>query len=235
MYTLIYELENVEAYFYAGDCVEGYLVVWRGKDYTSVFLNGCSSKLLYYLPTDENMIIRVSRELLSEAIALLEDRGNVRVEHFLDMTVSFREFRPYKPEEAVKLSVKHLPSFLQLKRMQYGGISEERAREILVKRRYYGCFNEDVLVSYACSYFKTPEVWVIGDVFTHPDHRGRGYAKIVTSAITRDAVSSGAKALLHVRSDNKPALKVYRRLGYKEVREQYWLIYTPRREKLFKG
>jgi len=73
-----------------------------------------------------------------------------------------------------------------------------------------------VLVSIACAYLKMPEVWLIGDEFTHPNHGGRGYAKT--------AVASGAKALLHVREDNKPAIKVYEALGYKEISRKQWIF-----------
>ena len=81
-----------------------------------------------------------------------------------------------------------------------------------------------MLVSIACAYLKMPEVWLIGDEFTHPNHGGRGYAKAVTSAITKAAVASGAKALLHVREDNKPAIKVYEALGYKEISRKQWIF-----------
>ncbi|MCD6278253.1 MAG: hypothetical protein J7J11_01075 [Desulfurococcales archaeon] len=53
---------------------------------------------------------------------------------------------------------------------------------------------------------------------------GEGTAKAVTSAITKDAVASGARALLHVREVNKPAIKVYEALGYKEISRKPWIF-----------
>ncbi len=50
-----------------------------------------------------------------------------------------------------------------------------------------------------------------------------GYAKAVTSAVTRDAIFSGALAMLHVEEENEPAIRAYRRLGYRVVRRKPWI------------
>lgn len=118
--------------------------------------------------------------------------------------------------------------FLKLKEAGGSVLGEEEALEIMGKRRYYGVFDEKQLVSIACSYLRTADVWLTGDVYTHPAYRGRGYAKAATSAITRDTVVSGARALLHVAADNEPALRVYRALGYRAVSRKPRMFYSPR-------
>ena len=57
---------------------------------------------------------------------------------------------------------------------------------------------------------------VVGNVLTHTDHRGRGYAKAVTSAVTAELLRFCDQVVLNVRSDNPPAIAAYRRLGYTE-------------------
>ncbi len=57
---------------------------------------------------------------------------------------------------------------------------------------------------------------VVGNVLTHTEHRGRGYAKAVTSAVTAELLRSCDQVALNVRSDNPPAIAVYRSLGYVE-------------------
>lgn len=57
---------------------------------------------------------------------------------------------------------------------------------------------------------------VVGNVLTHVDHRGRGYAKAVTSAVTAELLRSCDQVVLNVRADNPPAIAAYRRLGYRE-------------------
>ncbi len=57
---------------------------------------------------------------------------------------------------------------------------------------------------------------VVGNVLTQTDHRGRGYAKAVTSAVTAELLRSCDEVVLNVRADNPPAIAAYRRLGYQE-------------------
>ena len=57
---------------------------------------------------------------------------------------------------------------------------------------------------------------VVGNVLTHVDHRGRGYATAVTGAVTQELLRFCDQVVLNVRSDNPPALQAYRRLGYTE-------------------
>ena len=55
---------------------------------------------------------------------------------------------------------------------------------------------------------------VVGNVMTHVDYRGRGYATAVTSAVTAELLTFCDQVVLNVRADNPPALAAYRRLGY---------------------
>jgi predicted GNAT family acetyltransferase len=57
---------------------------------------------------------------------------------------------------------------------------------------------------------------VVGNVLTHLDHRGRGYATAVTGAVTGELLRFCDQVVLNVRSDNPPALLAYQRLGYTE-------------------
>ena len=57
---------------------------------------------------------------------------------------------------------------------------------------------------------------VVGNVLTHHQFRGRGYAKAVTGAVTAELLRTCDQVVLNVRSDNPPALHAYRRLGYQE-------------------
>jgi predicted GNAT family acetyltransferase len=59
-------------------------------------------------------------------------------------------------------------------------------------------------------------VGAIGNVYTHREHRGRGYGAAVTSAVVRELIrrSTGTIAL-NVRSKNDRAKRVYQRLGFR--------------------
>jgi GNAT superfamily N-acetyltransferase len=57
---------------------------------------------------------------------------------------------------------------------------------------------------------------VVGNVLTHAEYRGRGYAKAATSAVTNELLRYCEHVVLNVRADNPPAIAAYRRLGYQE-------------------
>ncbi len=51
-----------------------------------------------------------------------------------------------------------------------------------------------------------------------PGHQGRGYGRVVLSALLDLAAERGAvQALLEVRADNAPAQRLYERLGFKRI------------------
>ena len=58
---------------------------------------------------------------------------------------------------------------------------------------------------------------VVGNVYTHPDYRGRGYATVATSAVTETLLERCGDVVLSVSEENEPALQAYRQLGYGEA------------------
>ena len=101
--------------------------------------------------------------------------------------------------------------------------SEEKCKELLEKSNVYGIFDESKLVSAAISVKRLPEVGEIMGVFTHPKYRGRGFGKMVVSAATENVLRYADGANLYVGVDNKPAIKVYKRIGYKNIDDWYWV------------
>jgi predicted GNAT family acetyltransferase len=64
---------------------------------------------------------------------------------------------------------------------------------------------------------------MIGGVYTHPDHRSRGYATLATSTVTEEALKNAETAALFVRSDNYSAIRVYEKIGYKNIGKKLWV------------
>ncbi|MCU0483716.1 MAG: GNAT family N-acetyltransferase [Chloroflexi bacterium] len=83
---------------------------------------------------------------------------------------------------------------------------------------YYGVWVNGRLVAAAGTHVISREarLGVVGNVLTHVDYRGRGYATAVTGAVTAELLRTCDQVALNVRSDNPPALAAYRRLGYRE-------------------
>jgi GNAT superfamily N-acetyltransferase len=56
------------------------------------------------------------------------------------------------------------------------------------------------------------------DVFTHPQVRGQGLARLLCSRLLAQAHAAGARvAYLQVDADNDPARAIYRRLGFADA------------------
>jgi ribosomal protein S18 acetylase RimI-like enzyme len=60
-------------------------------------------------------------------------------------------------------------------------------------------------------------VAVVGNVFTHPEARGKGYATATTSAVTETLLDYCDHVVLTVDPNNTPAVAAYARLGFREV------------------
>jgi RimJ/RimL family protein N-acetyltransferase len=84
---------------------------------------------------------------------------------------------------------------------------------------YYGVFEDERLVAVAGTHVVSPQegVAVVGNVFTHPRFRGRGFAERATSATTRHLLNRCPNVVLTVDPKNTPAIRAYQRLGYREV------------------
>lgn len=83
---------------------------------------------------------------------------------------------------------------------------------------YYGLRVHGRLVAAAGTHVVSPaaRLAVVGNVLTHGDFRGRGYATAVTGAVTAELLKSCDHVVLNVRADNPPAISAYRHLGYAE-------------------
>jgi RimJ/RimL family protein N-acetyltransferase len=84
---------------------------------------------------------------------------------------------------------------------------------------YHGVFVEGRLVAVAGTHVASPEerVAVVGNVFTHPAERGRGYGTLVTSATTLALLQVCDDVALTVDPGNSPAVRAYQRLGYRDI------------------
>lgn len=88
--------------------------------------------------------------------------------------------------------------------------------------RYVGCRRTDGrLVAVAGVHVYSPryEVAALGNVATLPSHRGRGYGSRATAHLCSRLVEEGLVVGLNVRADNVPAVRSYRRIGFRVVAE----------------
>lgn len=89
----------------------------------------------------------------------------------------------------------------------------------LVDGVYHGVFIGGYLVSIAGTHVvsRAERTAVVGNVFTHPRYRGRGFATVATSAVTAELLSYCDLVVLTVETKNDPAVAIYSKLGYQPV------------------
>lgn len=79
---------------------------------------------------------------------------------------------------------------------------------------YLGICREGKLVAMAGQRLKVPGYTEVSAVCTHPDHTGRGFARILMTEVMRRIRDRGETPFLHVREDNARAIEIYRSLGF---------------------
>jgi RimJ/RimL family protein N-acetyltransferase len=139
------------------------------------------------------------------------DPGPQMVRMWVDRTT----FRPF-PADATRL----LPvESGELNRLYQLGFASWLPASAISEGVYYGIRIGGRLIAAAGTHVVSPaaRLGVVGNVLTHIDHRGRGYATAVTSAVTAELLRICDEVILNVRADNPPALQAYRRLGYAEL------------------
>jgi GNAT superfamily N-acetyltransferase len=233
VYDLVHEFRNIDIILGASNNeIESYILIWRGPRLHGIHLWRPARELISRLKIQPDRVAYThlcenEEEHIELVIRKLKEIGYNRVEKrtFYNMICTEDTFSPNDKEElAVRLRPHHSELFLELRRSRGQTLNQEEAREILKKRRYYGVIVDGKLVSTASRYITLEEIHMIGDVYTRPEYRGRGYAKAATSAITREAIVSGAIASLHVEANNEPAIKVYRSLGYIVAKIHDWIV-----------
>ncbi len=130
----------------------------------------------------------------------------------LRMWVDAAHFRPF-PSDVRRL----LPVEIgELNRLYQLGFASWLPASAISDGLYYAVRVGGRLVSAAGTHVISPaaRLAVVGNVMTHTDFRGRGYATAVTGAVTVELLRFCDQVVLNVRADNPPALAAYRRLGY---------------------
>lgn len=132
----------------------------------------------------------------------------------LRMWVDRASFTPYSG-----VALRLLPVEIgDLNRLYGYGFTSWLPAESISSGVYYGVRDGGRLVAAAGTHVISPEARMaaVGNVMTHPEHRGRGYAKLTTSAVTQELLRTCDQVVLNVRSDNPAAIAAYSSLGYRE-------------------
>lgn len=83
---------------------------------------------------------------------------------------------------------------------------------------FYGSFNKEIIakVNTNGQGFGYSQ---IGGVYTKPEYRNQGISTYLMKILLNEIHSSGKNAVLYVKKENKPALSLYRKLGFDIVND----------------
>jgi predicted GNAT family acetyltransferase len=89
---------------------------------------------------------------------------------------------------------------------------------------YIGIRCEGKLVGMAGERLKVPGYTEVSAVCTHPNHTGKGYARVLMEEIMRGIREREEIPFLHVRRDNTRAVELYERLGFRTRRTLHYAV-----------
>jgi predicted GNAT family acetyltransferase len=113
------------------------------------------------------------------------------------------------------LDISHIDEMLALTELTKPGPFSKRVPEL---GSYLGIHEAGRLVAMAGERIRLSGYAEISAVCTHPDHRGRGYASSLVSALIQRITRRDETPFLHVRTENVEAIRVYEKLGFKTRR-----------------
>lgn len=133
----------------------------------------------------------------------------------LDQMIAL-EPRPLPPEPLPGVELRILtpadaPAMVELAHLTQPGPFELRTLEL---GTFYGVLDQGRLLAMAGKRFHVPGAIEVSGVCTHPDARGRGYARHLMSRVIDEIVQAGRMPFLHTRSDNASAIRIYESLGF---------------------
>lgn len=119
---------------------------------------------------------------------------------------------PVGPNIAIRrLTQEDVPAMVELAHRTEPGPFQQRTHELGV---FFGIFEDGRLLAMTGQRLHLPGFVEISAVCTHPDARGRGYARILIAEVIAHVVSQGETPFLHVFAHNAQAIRVYQAMGF---------------------
>jgi len=109
------------------------------------------------------------------------------------------------------LGIGQRPEMLALARLAFPDFFRERTAEL---GTYLGIFEDGRLAAMAGERMALDGLREISGVCTHPDHTGRGHARLLTHALLHRHRKQGLNTFLHVSEGNVAARGLYQAMGF---------------------
>jgi predicted GNAT family acetyltransferase len=123
----------------------------------------------------------------------------------------------------MRLTEADVPDMLALTALAKPGPFQRRTIEM---GRYFGIRCDGQLVAMAGERFHLTGYREVSAVCTHPDHRGKGYARQLVGSLVNDNFAEGIIPFLHAASTNAPAIHLYEALNFRVRRKIARIMFT---------
>jgi ribosomal protein S18 acetylase RimI-like enzyme len=118
--------------------------------------------------------------------------------------------------DAIALRAEHAAQALELATLTNPGPFGLRTIEM---GEYFGYFEDSRLIAMAGERMAAGPLHEVSGICTHPQFRGRGLARRLTSKLLRRQMRRGEIPFLHVMSANAGARALYEKMGFRTYRE----------------
>jgi ribosomal protein S18 acetylase RimI-like enzyme len=161
--------------------------------------------LLTLLPAGDRIGLFTPEEIMPPLSFSVIERGAV------DQMVLVKMPSDAGSVPTVELDAGDVPDMLALVEATHPGPFGPRTIEL---GQYIGVRRQGMLVAMAGERMRLDGFTEISAVCVHPSCRGQGLAAELVSALARSIASRADTSFLHVFSSNRPAIELYRKLGF---------------------
>jgi ribosomal protein S18 acetylase RimI-like enzyme len=194
--------------------IQSLALCFRGLTPPALFLMGDATSLRAILQ-QQSYPDYVYLTCRTEHLGMTEDFYTwAQVDPMWRMILTFERFLPV-PATCLRLG---MPDLADIRELYAHGGGDAFSPWQLEHGTFFGVRSNDQLVAAAGTHLvsHTHELAAIGNVFTRPDHRRHGFARMCTSAVATALFREGIRDIvLNVNQSNLPALTAYRQLGFR--------------------
>ncbi len=144
-------------------------------------------------------------------------------------SILVKQWKPIEKEDIVSVEDSMLPEVLRIQAEGFKNGSPEKLIKYSKNSRniFYVIKSKDKIVGY-CIYYLKPALSfkglkkqsVISSIAIDKNFRGKGYAeRVLRSSIEEMKVNGISSILLYVNINNLPAIKLYKKIGFQEIKQ----------------
>ena len=175
-----------------------------------VFNDANLKKLYEFIPANRSVAI-------SSLYKMDHDESKWKLLQPMDVTQmvyehSVNTFITKNSPSIVPLSEEYVPQMMELTALTKPG---PFLQQTIRFKNYFGIFVEGRLVAMTGQRMHPRPYMEVSAVCTHPDFRGRGYAKALMLHVMKIILNNSFTPFLHVLSNNTNAIELYQTIGFR--------------------